>query len=238
MLANVVRRQARVALTVAARQSTPSVLARIARPNSLVLRPFSTTFSRCNDTAAADAGQKPKVQYPPSRQLFVANLHFDTVEADIHAQASQFGDVEDVRLLKYSDGSNRGAGFVVFTNQAAADECLSKGLQVSGRPLRVAYSSPPSNQQAPNPEVFVGSIPFNTNETRLREILEPFGAIDGIRIAREKEGEPRGFAHVTFANTEGAIKAVEGVKKTPVRLLDRQIRLAFAAPRTIEPKTP
>ncbi|KAF8146041.1 hypothetical protein K438DRAFT_1870728, partial [Mycena galopus ATCC 62051] len=40
------------------------------------------------------------------------------------------------------DGSFRGFGYVTFTSQTAADECLNTGFEIFGRPVRLDYSTP------------------------------------------------------------------------------------------------
>ncbi|KAK7029907.1 hypothetical protein R3P38DRAFT_3266760 [Favolaschia claudopus] len=248
MLANVVRRQARVVLTAAARQSTTSLLARIPRPVSLALRPFSTTLCRSDEYAAraqAPAGT-PYSDNPPSRQLFLGNLAFEANESDIRDLISQFGEVEGVRIIHNPDGSSRGFAYATFAEQASADQCIQSPLQIFGRQVRVDYSLPPSNRpstpkltpgsvargaQPPGRTLFVGNMPFGTDEPEIREKFEPFGPIKSIRIATRPGGEPRGFAHVEFLREEDAISCYESFVEEPLYMLDRNIRVDYAPTR-------
>jgi cold-inducible RNA-binding protein len=57
--------------------------------------------------------------------------------------------------------------------------------------------------------LFVGNLNFQTTESDLRALFEPFGQIDRIHIATDRDtGQARGFAFVEMANDEEAKKAM------------------------------
>ncbi|KAF8146018.1 hypothetical protein K438DRAFT_1991187 [Mycena galopus ATCC 62051] len=126
------------------------------------------------------------------RGLSVGNIAFDATEHDVR-DVAQFGDVESVRLIINPDGSFRGFGYVTFTSQTAADECLNTGFEIFGRPVRLDYSTPSTPLarrrllraavQLHHRVLFVDTIPYGTEEAALREKLTPFGTIQGIRVA-------------------------------------------------------
>ncbi|KAK7035701.1 hypothetical protein R3P38DRAFT_3263199 [Favolaschia claudopus] len=229
MLANVVRRQARVVLTAAARQSIPSLLARVSRPSSLALRPFSTTLCRSDDYAAraqAPAGNTPYSDNPPNRQLFLGNLAFEANESDIRDLISPFGEVESVRIIHNPDGSSRGFAYATFAEQASADQCIQSPLQIFGRQVRVDYSLPP-----PGRILFVGNLAPGGHEGHVRDVFEPFGAIQRVSVGQSPRGGIHSFAHVEFLKEEDAVRAHEQMAKTPPRILDHELRVTYASPR-------
>lgn len=60
--------------------------------------------------------------------------------------------------------------------------------------------------------LYVGNLPYNTNEDQLRELFSPFGRIDDIHVVVDREsGRPRGFAFVTMSTDDEAAKAVEAL---------------------------
>ncbi|KAF7345005.1 hypothetical protein MVEN_01663300 [Mycena venus] len=248
MFSNAIRRQARIALGVAVRQTaSPSLLARVARPNPISLRALSTTLSRF-DAPMANPSGPPRSENPPSRQLFMGNLSYDATEADIRDTVAQFGEVESVRLIVNPDGSSRGFGYVTFLQQSAADECLRTGVQIFGRPLRIDYTAPQNTSRTPTPitrtaappgrVLFVGNLPYGTEETDLREKFEPFGPIKSIRIATRPGGEPRGFAHVEYLRDEDSIAAYESFAEEPLYMLDRNVRVDYAPVRPTSTNPP
>ena len=57
--------------------------------------------------------------------------------------------------------------------------------------------------------LFVGNMNFQTTESDLRALFEPFGQITRVHIAMDREtGRARGFAFVEMANDEEAAKAI------------------------------
>jgi cold-inducible RNA-binding protein len=60
--------------------------------------------------------------------------------------------------------------------------------------------------------LFVGNMSFQTTESDLRALFEPFGQITRIHVALDREtGRARGFAFVEMANDEEAAKAIAGL---------------------------
>ncbi|MBZ5540543.1 MAG: RNA-binding protein [Acidobacteriia bacterium] len=57
--------------------------------------------------------------------------------------------------------------------------------------------------------LFVGNMSFQTTESELRALFEPFGQITRVHIAMDREtGRARGFAFVEMNNDEEAAKAI------------------------------
>jgi cold-inducible RNA-binding protein len=57
--------------------------------------------------------------------------------------------------------------------------------------------------------LFVGNLSFQTTESDLRALFEPFGQIERIHIATDRDtGQARGFAFVEMANDEEAKNAM------------------------------
>ena len=57
--------------------------------------------------------------------------------------------------------------------------------------------------------LFVGNMSFQTTESELRALFEPFGQVTRVHIAMDREtGRARGFAFVEMNNDEEAAKAI------------------------------
>ncbi|MBI3896596.1 MAG: RNA-binding protein [Acidobacteria bacterium] len=57
--------------------------------------------------------------------------------------------------------------------------------------------------------LFVGNMSFQTTESELRSLFEPFGEITRIQLMTDRDtGRSRGFAFVEMANDEDAAKAI------------------------------
>ena len=57
--------------------------------------------------------------------------------------------------------------------------------------------------------LFVGNMSFQTTESELRSIFEPYGEITRIQVMTDRDtGQARGFAFVELADDEQAAKAI------------------------------
>jgi RNA recognition motif-containing protein len=63
--------------------------------------------------------------------------------------------------------------------------------------------------------VFVGNMSFETTESGLRSIFEPFGEIMRVNIITDRDtGRARGFGFVEMSNDEEAAKAITALNGT------------------------
>jgi len=78
-------------------------------------------------------------------KLFVGNLSFNLIEADVEGLFSKHGKVISVALPTDRDsGRKRGFGFVEMETQADAEEAIRNlnGMDIDGRQLAVNPSKP------------------------------------------------------------------------------------------------
>lgn len=65
-----------------------------------------------------------------------------------------------------------------------------------------------------NSKLYIGNLSFNTTEDSLRSTFGEFGDITDVYVAMDREtGRPRGFAFITFSNSDessAAISAMDG----------------------------
>ena len=84
----------------------------------------------------------------PSTTLFVGNIAFGATEEDVTTAFEEFGTIKSVRLpTDRESGDPKGFGYVEFytmDESKAAFEGMT-GAQIAGRPIRVDYSTPRSN---------------------------------------------------------------------------------------------
>ena len=66
-------------------------------------------------------------------------------------------------------------------------------------------------------KLFVGNLDFNATEASLRTLFEPYGAVESVHIATDRDtGRARGFAFVEMADSGGADKAITALNGTNV----------------------
>ncbi|HTQ85449.1 MAG TPA: RNA-binding protein [Candidatus Solibacter sp.] len=78
--------------------------------------------------------------------------------------------------------------------------------------------------------LFVGNLNFQTSEADLRALFEPFGEIQRVHMATDREtGRARGFAFVEMASDEAAGKAIAALDGKEVA--GRNLKVNEARPR-------
>jgi RNA recognition motif-containing protein len=95
------------------------------------------------------------------------------------------------------------------------------------------------SSEDPNMNIFVGNLAFTTTEQDLRELFEPHGTVDTIRIMMDREtGRSRGFGFVEMPDSRAANSAIDALNGTP--LAGRPLTVNEARPREPrrEPRQP
>jgi cold-inducible RNA-binding protein len=65
--------------------------------------------------------------------------------------------------------------------------------------------------------IFVGNLNFNTSEEELRQLFEPFGAVDRVSIMTDRDtGRSRGFGFVEMTNNDDGEKAISALNGTQI----------------------
>jgi cold-inducible RNA-binding protein len=61
-------------------------------------------------------------------------------------------------------------------------------------------------------KLYVGNLPYESGESELRGLFEPFGAIDSVHVVVDKmTGRARGFAFVEMSSDTEAQAAISGL---------------------------
>ena len=80
-------------------------------------------------------------------------------------------------------------------------------------------------------KIYVGNFTFNMTEAELRALFEPFGAIESVSLATDREtGRARGFGFVEMPNNEEAEKAMAALNGKDIG--GRTLNVNEARPKT------
>jgi len=61
--------------------------------------------------------------------------------------------------------------------------------------------------------IFVGNLAFGSTDQDIRQLFEPYGAVDKINIITDRDtGQPRGFGFVEMPDTRAAQSAIQGLQ--------------------------
>ena len=79
--------------------------------------------------------------------------------------------------------------------------------------------------------IYVGNLPYSSDDGSIRSLFERFGTVDSVSIITDKfTGKSRGFAFVEMPDDGAAKEAIEGLNGVEVG--DREIVVNEARPRT------
>ena len=68
-----------------------------------------------------------------------------------------------------------------------------------------------------NRKLYVGNLPYETDETALQDLFSQAGTVDTVQIMRDREtGRARGFAFVEMATEADAQNAINQLNERPV----------------------
>lgn len=134
-----------------------------------------------------------------------------------------------------ADGAGAGAG--AGGAEAAADGKPGKYVAPGARRQTSAGSASASGGDAPVEELRslrVSSLSTDATEDDLRALFSPFGHVERIYVARDREtGESRGFAFVTFAFHDHADRARQQLHGHPYDHLILQVSWAQPSSRDV-----
>lgn len=147
------------------------------------------------------SSHKSDEQEVPSRHLWVGNVSTSVTEAELAEQFSRFGDIESVTAYP-----SRNYAFVNF--KSVEDGLYAKkGLQgtvLGGLAIRIEFAK----GAKPSKHLWIGNISTSVTKEQLEAECKRFGAIEDVRILRE-----RNCAFVDFGKTDDAVAAFENLNK-------------------------
>ncbi|PNY24709.1 Negative regulator of differentiation 1 [Tolypocladium capitatum] len=145
-----------------------------------------------------------------SRTVYLGNIPPDTSAEEILGHVRS-GQIESVRLLP-----DKNCAFISFLDASSAthfhSDAILKKLCIKGQDIKVGWGKPSQvptsvalavQQSGASRNVYLGNLPEDISDAELREDLGKFGAIDTIKIVREKS-----IAFVHYLSIANAIKAV------------------------------
>jgi len=184
-----------------------------------------------------------------AREIYISNASFSSTKESFTQFFSDIknGDVESITIpTQYQSGKPKGFAFVRFTSVEARDQALLKnGEELDGRALGIRENKGRA-ERAPRPDyggrreqrrselsekpqqcttIFVGNLPWATDEDELKGLFEDCGEVVNARIVRQSWTQrSRGFGYVEFAQEASVDTAVQ----KQITVDNRELRLDYA----------
>jgi len=188
--------------------------------------------------AAVEASTSDAAPVPPAVdevdpnefKVYIGNMIFDYGYDQVEALFAPFGAIKDIKVPPNKvTNLFRGYAFVTMATKEAglaAIESLND-TEVEGRTLKVIEQLPkdaldkikserppmakPKFRQYTGTKIYVGNLPFDTENEELSAMFEPYGEVTDCFIPLDRnDGRPRGFAFITMSD-DNAQKAIEGL---------------------------
>jgi len=176
-----------------------------------------------------------------ARTIFVGNLPVAFTRKKLKQLFSIYGDVESVRFrsaaLAKPDLSRKVAmkkrefhsdrhninGYVVFKEKECAVKSLnSNGMEVDGFHIRVDLTGQ-NKKHDHTRSIFVGNLPFDTEEEPLRQVFAECGDVEDVRIVRDsRTGAGKGFGFILFKERDAVMFALQ---RNKTEFHGRQLRV-------------
>jgi RNA recognition motif-containing protein len=79
-------------------------------------------------------------------------------------------------------------------------------------------------------QIFVGNLAFTATEQDVRQLFEPYGTVETIRLMTDRDtGQPRGFGFIDMPDQREAQAAIAGLRGQ--ELAGRTLNINEAKPR-------
>ncbi len=83
-------------------------------------------------------------------------------------------------------------------------------------------------------KIHIGNMSKELSDAELNELVAPFGATTSVEIARNKEGQSKGFGFVEYGSEEHGRAAIAGLDGKDVR--GQALKVSEGRPRTNDAK--
>lgn len=181
-------------------------------------------------TVPGSEEERSLVERNYDRSIFVGNIPFETTAREV---SEIFGnDFEVVRAdVITRRGLSRGMATVEFNSVEDVEQAIAKfdRTQFANREIFVRQDYPPpedrrdniessrskaadEEDREPNPEVFVGNLPYTVSWQTLKDEFRSVGTIVRADVLTDRQGKSRGFGTVVYKTTEDAQAAIEKYK--------------------------
>lgn len=112
---------------------------------------------------------------------------------------------------------------------------FQRGNQSGGGYQAYGNHQQQQQQQQPPPKIsktaaklFVGQLPFECDEQRLRELFGAYGTVEQVHILKDSENRSKGAAFITYSNVEEADTAIFTLHNRYRMLTNRAIQVSYA----------
>lgn len=160
----------------------------------------------------------PNTRFSGVGNLFVKNLSDSIDSVRLHDMFSAYGTIMSCKVVVGLNGKSNGYGFVQFDSVESANSAIENlnGTTVEGKQIYVGNFIKKSERVLHSPEAKYTNLYLkNLDQDITEELIElkfaQFGKITNVMIAKDDEGNSKGFGFVNFENPDSAKKALDAM---------------------------
>ncbi|EPB82230.1 Phosphatidylinositol-3-phosphatase SAC1 [Mucor circinelloides] len=208
--------------------------------------PIHHHHDRYNDRRRGRGGRSPSPPIPEEdrdrRTVFVTQLAARLTTRELEDFFSQAGRLREAKIITDRNSrKSKGVGYVEFYEEVSVQNALAlSGQKLLGIPVMVSLSEAEKNRLALQAQrnamglsaeptyqrLYVGSLHFSLTEDDVRQIFEPFGALEFVNLHKDPEtGRSKGFGFIQYKNGEDAKQALE--KMNGFELAGRNLKVGL-----------
>ncbi|KAG6532404.1 hypothetical protein ZIOFF_006244 [Zingiber officinale] len=154
--------------------------------------------------------------------LFVKNLSSYIHNGMLYDMFSKFGTILSCKVATDENGRSKGFGFVQFDSQESANSAIQAlhGSSCEGKTIYVANFVKKS-ERLPSPDaqftnLYMKNLDQDITEELIKLKFSEFGKISSVSIAKDDDGNSKGFGFVNFESHDSAKRAMEAMNGLPL----------------------
>lgn len=167
--------------------------------------------------------------------IFISNLDFKITEDELKDIFSQFGEINDIRLVRNYKGFSKGFGYVEFSNVDSVKKALANDrMLIQQRPVFISEMDKRKDfeygKTKEENKLFIKNIPPEITKDMLLEkvFAEYKDSIINARLVTFRNGYSKGIAYVDMKDSKTAARAVS--EKNDFELNGRKLLVAISDP--------
>ncbi|BGP57241.1 hypothetical protein JCM8202_002083 [Rhodotorula sphaerocarpa] len=162
----------------------------------------------------------PALRKNGAGNIFIKNLDENIDNKALHDTFAAFGNILSCKVATDPQGNSLGYGFVHYDTAEAAKAAIEgvNGMLLNDKVVFVGIHIPKRERQAKIDEIrahftnlYVKNVPLEVTEEEFRGLFEPFGKVTSAVVAKDSEGNSKGFGFVNYEKHEDAAKAVDSL---------------------------
>lgn len=165
----------------------------------------------------------PALRKTGQGNVFIKNLDTAIDNKALHDTFAAFGNILSCKVAQDEYGNSRGYGFVHYETAEAAHNAIKhvNGMLLNEKKVFVGHHIPKKDRQSKFDEmkanftnVYVKNVDPEASDEEFRDLFAAFGAITSATLARDENGQSRGFGFVNFSEHKCAAEAVDSLHES------------------------